>query len=224
LLEATDENAIRNAFGVLTQIHADIRMPVLQELARGGADAYVRERAVFALGQTGRGEVIPLLRELALADPDPDVRSAALTNLYFLEELRPMPKTGRIDLDVRGQIKEGNTITLAAHILSSKDAEVRVSIAKLPEQVRLVSETIQWKGQLRADERQELAFELLILDSGSFYIPVEMILNFGDRLDFEETQARVYLVIDDRGGQVITTSSPEFPDLEVVTVKIEDGE
>lgn len=169
-------------------------------------DLYVRERAVYTLTEISISKnetqpVIDFLKRIASSEKDENVRTAAYANIDFIKNVYPPEKKGKMDLSIAGAIRKGGNITLIANVSSAVDVEKAiVGINKLHTSIKLSTEPVV-KIDLKAGRPERIEFNLTLKENGKYYIPVTFTISL-DRVEYETTQKRVYITVDETGGEV----------------------
>ena len=178
----------------------------LTSIVENNDDPYIRERAIFTLTKIAiRGnetdEIIDFLKNLAINDKDEDIQSAAYSNIYLIREIYPSEKQGSVELSIIGEIRKGGNITLCAKVSSKFDVNIPaiVGIGHLDNNIELNSPGVE-KIWLKANEPQEVRFNLHLKETGQYIIPVGFELRF-DLVDYESIHQRVLIKIDETSGE-----------------------
>lgn len=120
---------------------------LLEQILASDPDAHVRERAVLAYAERLGPQAVPLIRRLALNDPDENVASTARAALHSLRSEYPEPARGWMIAEVPESFVTGETVTLGLRFGSSVDVSEVTLRLRLPKGVELVSpqSTVWWE-------------------------------------------------------------------------------
>jgi len=167
---------------------------------------YVRERAIFTLTDIAirkyeTEEIIDFLKDIAMNESDDNVRTAAYANIDLIREIYPLEKKGSLDLFISGDIKKNSNITVIAKTSSKIDVEAIVGIDYLHTNIELLSPPYH-KVDLKANEPQEVEFDLHLKETGEYFIPVTLMLSF-DRVDYETISKEISLYVYEQSGEAI---------------------
>jgi hypothetical protein len=178
----------------------------LTSIVESHEDPYVRERAVFtlvdiAIDGNETEEIVDFLKDVAMNEPDDNVRTAAYANVDLIRDLFPPDRKGSLELSLSGEISQGAEVQLIAEVLSSLDLEEEaiLGIVSLPDGIELLSTGVL-KVQLEANVPQEVGFDLRLNEPGDYVITVALKLSF-DRIDYEEIRKNVYLAVHQLDGE-----------------------
>ena len=181
-------------------------MEKLMSIAQDNDDPYVRERAVFtlvdiAIGGNETEKIIDFLKVLAIEEKEDNVRTAAYANIDLIRDLFPPEKKGFLELHLSGDISIGSEVTLIAEVTSTIDLEEEaiLGIISLPDGIELLSTGVL-KLELEANVPKEVGFNLRLNQTGEYIITVALKLSF-DRIDYEEVQKDVYLIVNESDGE-----------------------
>jgi len=171
---------------------------------------YVRERAIFTLTDIAirkyeTEKIIDFLKDIAMNESDDNVRTAAYANIDLIREIYPLEKKGSLNLSISGDIKKDSNITLIAKISSKVDVEAIVGIDYLHNNIELLSPPYH-KVDLKANEPQEVEFDLHLKETGEYFIPVTLMLSF-DRVDYETIEDEIVINVGEFGGEIIPYES-----------------
>lgn len=187
-------------------------------------DPYLRERAVFVLTDVSikleeDSETRDYLKGIALNQQLPsNLQSAALANIYLIDELFPRARHGLMQVDVRGEIRPGSRISLVVKLLSDidvEDARVDAGVIKqyspmeVPEAVEhpiitAITWPPSWRGSLKANTMQEVVFDFQIERQGEIELPVVYKFDF-DSVDYEIGKQSLYFRITKTSGEFTRT-------------------
>ena len=176
----------------------------LESIIRSNNESYVREQGIFtltdiAIRNNETEKIIPFLKEIAMNEKQEKVRTAAYANINFIRSENPPEKKGTMELSILGDIKKGGNITLVAIVSSTIDSpKAIITIDKLNSNIQLTSSPIV-KFNLKAHESKKIAFNLILKEKGSYFIPVTFMMSF-NRIDYETVHKRVYLTVNEKSG------------------------
>jgi hypothetical protein len=176
----------------------------LESIIRSNNESYVREQGIFtltdiAIRNNETEKIIPFLKEIAMNEKQEKVRTAAYANINFIRSENPPEKKGTMELSILGDIKKGGNITLVAIVSSTIDTpKAIITIDKLNSNIQLTSSPIV-KFNLKAHESKKIAFNLILKENGSYFIPVTFMMSF-NRIDYETVHKRVYLTVNEKSG------------------------
>lgn len=176
----------------------------LESIIRSNNESYVREQGIFtltdiAIRNNETEKIIPFLKEIAMNEKQEKVRTAAYANINFIRSENPPEKKGTMELSILGDIKKGGNITLVAIVSSTIDTpKAIITIDKLNSNIQLTSSPIV-KFNLKAHESKKIAFNLILKEKGSYFIPVTFMMSF-NRIDYETVHKRVYLTVNEKSG------------------------
>jgi len=181
----------------------------LTSIIKTNENSYMRERAIFTLTDVAirkyeTEKIIDFLKEVARNEKEDNVRTAAYANIDLIREYYPLEKQGSLELSILGEIKKNSKIKLIAKISSKVDVEEAiVGIDTTHQNIVPVNVSVPvYKLELRANQPEEVEFELLLKEVGEYEIPVTLILSF-DRIDYEEIREEILLKVDETGGEVL---------------------
>lgn len=174
----------------------------LKAIIEGDSDPYVRERAVFTLAEIAvrrheTGDVVGIVREVAENESDDNVRTAAYANLDVIRSYAPPENNSTLELNVTGDLRKGETITLTAKVSSRIDIEkeAMLSIPSLHNNVELVSGSRVQKIRLQAGEPREVEYKLKLNETGTYFVPVSLLVSLS-RTEHEKLREEVHLVVE----------------------------
>ena len=179
----------------------------LRAIIDSSSDPDIRERGIFtltdiAIKRNETEKIVDFLKGIAYNEKQENVRTAAYANLNLIRSIHPLEKKGSMEVELRGDIRKGGTVTVVAQISSTMDVrEVIIGLGDMPESIEPISRPVQ-KFNLLAGQPQEAKFDLRINDVGSHYIPINFMMGF-DRVDYETIKKRIYLTAEENGGELI---------------------
>lgn len=177
----------------------------LENIILNDSDPYVRERGIFtltdiALREGDTDQIVDFLKEIAYDDEDENVRTAAYANVDLIRKVHPLPQRGSLQLSIAGEIEKGSTISLIANIKSSIDVnDAIVGIEKLHKDIECLSSPIT-NVKLQANESKTFKCELKLNETGTYVLPVTLMLSF-DRVDSETIQQEIHLTVTETDGE-----------------------
>ena len=177
----------------------------LENIILNDSDPYVRERGIFtltdiALREGDTDQIVDFLKEIAYDDEDENVRTAAYANVDLIRKVHPLPQRGSLQLSIAGEIEKGSTISLIANITSSIDVnDAIVGIEKLHKDIESLSSPIT-NVKLQANESKIYKCELKLNETGTYVLPVTLMLSF-DRVDSETIQQEIHLTVTETDGE-----------------------
>jgi hypothetical protein len=170
-------------------------------------DPYIKERGLLtltdvALRKNETEEIVDYLKEKAMNEEDDDVRTTAYASIDLIRSQHPLESKGTLEISISGDIKKGSDITLIAEVSSTVDIEkpVIVGITRLHNSIELLSETGIEKLSLKANEPKEVEFDLLLTETGEYFVPVAFMMSF-DSIDYEKIKKEVRLVVNENDGE-----------------------
>lgn len=178
----------------------------LERIIREEREPYLRERAVFGLVEIRERASLPMLRELALRDRDPNVRSAALANFQLLKQRYPDPPKGELSVETTGAAHAGALLRIDVTLASQADVDHARLHFYPPPGLALASGPVGWKGRLRANQPERLTYEVVVNEARDARLPVSLTLAWSP-LDYE--QIRRDIVLDVRSGTVRVETARE---------------
>ncbi|MBI4613004.1 MAG: HEAT repeat domain-containing protein [Planctomycetes bacterium] len=197
---------------------AESRTLLLDILARD-EDAYVRERAVFALAERFGRDAVARLKELALTDAQPDIRAAAMASLHRIDRMEPLPPRGRLEIECPAEFDAGGIFELTARFTSVEDSPRAILEVMLPDGLELVSpEARLWKGSAVAGRAEEVRFAIRVEDRTlqSAKIRVHLKFDYSGRLDAEILDREVRLKIVSGKGSAVVPENPQTRERTIV--------
>jgi len=179
----------------------------LMSIVENNKDPYTRERAIFALTDIAirkyeTEKIIDFLKDVAVAEEEDNVRTAAYANIDLTREIYPLEKKTSLELAISGHVKKNSNIKLIATISSKVDAQAVIGIDYLHTNIELLSLPYH-KVDLKADETQKVEFDLRLKETGEYFIPVTLILSF-DRIDHETIEDEVHIIVGEFGGKILS--------------------
>ena len=177
----------------------------LENIILNDSDPYVRERGIFtltdiALREGDTDQIVDFLKEIAYDDEDENVRTAAYANVDLIRKVHPLPQRGSLQLSIAGEIEKGSTISLIANIASSINVnDAIVGIEKLHKDIECLSSPIT-NVKLQANESKTFECELKLNETGTYVLPVTLMLSF-DRVDSETIQQEIHLTVTETDGE-----------------------
>lgn len=201
---------------VVDDLHRDLlpsSIPTLKDIIGSSTEPYVRERAIFALtdiaiAHTIPEEAAPFLKELALHERQPTVRTAAWGNLELLRESHPILIDGSLALRMDGEVKTGSRVRLVCTALvSSPSVSATVGVERIVSFRTEPTGTVAFApgtyssqhAQLPAFEPKEFVFEFDLSGSGSFGVLVVLKLDY-DRVDYATLESQGVITFNEKGG------------------------
>lgn len=173
----------------------------LKSVIEKNRDPYKRERAIFtltdiAISKYETEKIVDFLKEIAKNEKEDNVRTAAYANIDLIRDYFPLEKKGSLELSVSGEMKKNEKIVIIAKVLSKVDTEAQVGIDFLHQNIEPVNISVPvYKLELKANQPQEVEFELLLKEKGEYEVPVTLVLNF-DRIDYEEITEEIHLNVE----------------------------
>jgi hypothetical protein len=178
----------------------------LMSIVEENKDPYIRESAIFALTDIAvrkneTEEIIDFLKDIAINEPEDNVRTSAYANIYLIRDIYPLEKKGSLELSVSGDIRKESNITLIAEVSSTIDIEEEaiIGITNLDNNIELLSDGVH-KIILEANIPRVVNFDLHLKETGRYIIPVTLKLSF-DRIDYEKIHKEVYLIVNESNGE-----------------------
>lgn len=199
---------------------------VFKDIVENDTNISVRKGALSALGQVTRQdnltEVRTFLKQIILQEENRVLKSDALASLHLLKNRFPEEKKGEMEIDLKGDIKKGSTVTLIVKISSTVDVErASVGLIKLHKNLILVSGPRQWKSNLLENEQKSLEYQISLEETGRYFIPFYLKLDFGNRVDYEITKKRIVFEVYENRGGIIKPAHPDYPKQIKRQIKIE---
>lgn len=199
--------------------YADQLMAVIE----GDGEPYLKERAVFtltriALNQNETRAVIPLLKDLAMHASSEEIRTAAHANLNLITTIVPQPTYGYLNVSVEGDIRTGNPIRLVAEVSSTvPTADSIVGIRRLPQSMNLQSDPIVYLT-LQPNEPQIVEFQIIPQDTGTYLVPVSLVLSLDQVESYERTVDVTITVRELEGNYSVREWETPSPEGEVASM------
>jgi len=201
----------------------------LEKIIHSNADNYTRERALTSYAdvalRTGNGEqALVLLRELAYNETNDDVRTSAYTNYYWLkEEMGKGPDT-TMDVQVRGDIKPGNNITVVVTLANTRGSNlttlilwpsplddvsisndgsniVDVNTGKGAYAQAHVTPSTRLSLELQPNVSQEIEYTVYLKGPGQTVLKAAAEVRYAeDRLDYDQLEKDIFLDVGSSEG------------------------
>lgn len=201
----------------IKEIHIDLNptdIPKLKDIIKTHPDNYVRERAIFVLADIAiknnvTEDVIDFLKEIAYNEENDDVRTAAYANIYLIRESYPLAIKGDLNIQVLGEIRKGENITIVASASSTVDVtEAIVGVKRVANlggnETQGIMLTVVSRNPVRfplnAGESKEITFKIFLAEEGEYMIFCELQLNF-DRIDYQTIEKKIHLTIGKTEGE-----------------------
>jgi len=177
----------------------------LELIIRKNKNQTVRDVAVNTL--TGiairKGEpdkVIAFLKDLTVNEKDPVIMSAAYAGIDRIRDRYPLPPMGLLDISVNGKVKKGAEVALTATFSSPADIEKAVISLDFPgDSVEMINAPVYYTN-LTANTPAVYTFQLRILKTGQFKVPVELMVST-DRTDYEQVERVILFDVRDSDGE-----------------------
>lgn len=162
-----------------------------------------------------------------------NVRYAALNALVMFRKYGDYASRSNIKITADGTPRVGHTIRIKVEFSSAQDTDETsgdamfstfwsngISIVReglslpdgftaspeqsCPDGVSCPYEGISWRGNLKANEKKEIEFELKIEKTGTFGIRGKLFASYSKH-DYEQIDDQLYLIVTESGGEVTRT-------------------
>jgi hypothetical protein len=179
----------------------------LKDIIENDPDPYARETALLALTEiamrkNSTGEIVDYLKNIAMDEEDENVRTSAYVSIDLIRDRYPLEPKGSLELSIEGEIKKRADITFIATVASTSatTGEAMVGITSLHNNIELLSDKGTLKFLLNANELKEARFDLRLLETGEYYVPVVFMMSF-DSVDYEKIKKEVRLIVNEADGE-----------------------
>jgi len=163
-------------------------------------DAAVNTLTDIAIRKSETEKVMDFLKDLAAHEEDPVIMSAAYSSINLIRYTYPPEPIGSLDLSVSGNVRKGGTITIIATFASKRDVDRAVlGLAVPPDDIEMITPPVFYTN-LTAHTGTSRTFQLRLLDTGEFKIPVQLSLSTG-LTDSEQIDRYVSLVVREKDGE-----------------------
>jgi hypothetical protein len=176
----------------------------LTEIIRENEDPLVREAAIYtltdiAIRKSETEQIMGLLKDLTVNEPDPIVMSAAYASIDTIRDEYPLPSLGSMNLSVSGDIGKGSVIHITATVESTKDVPKAITgIDYLPDEIELLSTPV-FSTELIKGQPRDFTFDLRLKNSGTYEIPMVLFMST-DRTDYQEIAKTIEVKVGETGG------------------------
>jgi hypothetical protein len=171
----------------------------------------VREQAVLAYGMLGGRDAVRLLEDVALADADPSVSSAARASVDRIAGAFPDPPRGWLEV----KYPQTFAATLPFSIAVRFGSTVAVDRARLALQLPAAfvmadpNQLPVWQGTVEAGRAYEQTFDVVATKDTRGGSRVHLVLDHRDALDVETLHDRVRVAVDGGNGHFEPRSDQE---------------
>lgn len=213
-MKGNDSGVIKELQGSSNQEDINRLIDTIQTSSDNGT----RERAIFELAESAKSkneseEIIDFLERVAQNDRNNAVRSAAYTNLDIIQEENDLEENAELEIQIHGEIKEGNTITVVLVASSKVKADdANVAMVKIMGTNYKVYEPIHFS--LNAKEAKEIPFEVYLEKDGDYVIQCAMKLRIND-LESQLVKKEIYMGVGKENGTYTVVESNEEPEEDI---------
>ncbi|MGA1864284.1 MAG: putative Ig domain-containing protein [bacterium] len=174
---------------------------ILQGVACGDPDLYVRERAIMALAQVRDPGAIPALVEIGVDPPTTEIRMAVFNTVWALRQIFPVPGMPEITIEAVSPIRAGEEFDVEAWITSPvnwDNVQIAFDSGKLLERRREEAPD-GYKGPLVAGQPVSLRARFLAERAGRTKSQLTLRINL-NRVDTMVYRVPLYIDIQEGGG------------------------
>ncbi|MFA5266486.1 MAG: hypothetical protein WC379_00825 [Methanoregula sp.] len=163
-------------------------------------DVAVNTLTSIAMRKGETDKVIGFLKDLTVNEKDPVIMSAAYAGIDRIRDKYPLPSMGSLDLSVNGKVKKGGEVAIIATFSSTTDMEKAVLSLDFPgDSVEMINVPVYYTN-LTANTPVTYTFQLRILETGQFKVPVELMVST-DRTDYEQIERVVLFDVRENDGE-----------------------